>query len=182
MDFIRQTKIFSDLSCMKQSINHIIQQVGWGLKDQIGLTYRPGSNDSWFDAAGSLYDRGTKAFIAQEKDFTEYNPIPEFLRNSINLLSINENIKFGRIRIMRLVPRRGLSVHYDSETRYHYVIDTNPKSYLCLNNNQASGLEPRAQCYHIPMDGQWYHIDTRQTHWVYNGGDTDRIHIVISTV
>lgn len=182
MDFIRPTKFFSDLSLMKQCTNHLIQQIGWGLKDQIGLTHRPDSNNPWFDAAGSLYDRENKVFFAEEKDFSKFNPIPEFLLNSINALSENENIKFGRIRIMRLVPRRGLSVHYDSETRYHYVIDTNPKSYICVNDNQSSGLEPRAQCYHIPMDGQWYHIDTRKTHWVYNGGDTDRIHLVISTV
>lgn len=182
MNFIRPTDFFSDLSLMKQCTDQIIKQVGWGFKDQIGLTHRPRSNDSWFDAAGSLYNRETKKFIAEEKDFTEFNAIPEFLLNSFNELSAHENIKFGRIRIMRLVPRRGLSIHYDSETRYHYVIDTNPKSYMCLNNNQATGLEPRAQCYHIPMDGQWYHVDTRKTHWVYNGGDTDRIHLVISTV
>lgn len=182
MDFIRPTGFFSDLTLMKQTTNYVIQQVGWGSKDQIGLTCRAGSKDPWFDAAGSLYNRETKVFLAEEKDFTEQNPIPELLSNSFKDLSAHENIKFGRIRIMRLIPRRGLSVHYDSETRYHYVIDTNPKSYLCTNNNQATGLEPCAQCYHLPMDGQWYHIDTRKTHWVYNGGDTDRIHIVISTV
>lgn len=182
MDFISATGNYVDLKLMQVAANTIIQQVGWGSKDQIGLTYRPGSENPWFDAAGSLYDRESKRMLAQEKDFSQYNPIPTFLKEALSELERNQKIKFGRIRLMKLTPRRGLSVHYDAETRYHYVLDTNPKAFICVQNNNSSGLECRAQCYHLPSDGQWYHVDTRQTHWVYNGGDRDRIHLVLSTL
>jgi len=179
---IRSTNLFSNYNQMIEDVYSIINTVGWGTYNQIGLNYRPNATNTWTDAVGGLFDRTTKQRIGYEKDFTVYNKIPSYLLKQFNLLKQQENCNFGRIRLMRLTPRSGLSVHQDYETRYHFVVDTNPKSFFCFNTGDTTNLNVQAHCYHIPKDGQWYHIDTKQTHWVYNGGDTDRIHLVICAI
>lgn len=178
-EFIRATGLTASLDEMRADSREIIRMIGWGDRNQIGLTHRPGAKEPWIDAVGSLYDRERKVFTGSESDFTIRNPLPPTMESSLNDLAAREGIKFGRIRIMRLLPKTGLSVHKDNETRYHYVLSTNNKSYICKTDTDSTGLEPRATCYHLPMDGTWYHIDTREVHWVYNGGDTERIHLVV---
>jgi len=177
---INKTSLQGDFSAIVTDIENIIKNVGWGEKNQIGLNFRPGAENSWFDAVGSLYDKNNKIFIGKENDFTEFNPLSTGLKNELDRLVKVENIKFGRIRIMRLMPHCGLSVHNDLEPRYHLVIKTNPKSYFCFNTLPSEeDLTIRAQCYHIPADGHWYYADTTKIHWVYNGGETERIHLVV---
>ena len=79
----------------------------------------------------------------------------------------------GRVRYMRLMPKTGLTVHRDSEHRLHYVLETNPYSYVCNH------LENAALCRHLPADNNFHLVDTTQDHFVYNGGKTERIHLVI---
>lgn len=179
VEFIRATGIKAPLDSMQESAQEIVRTIGWGDRNQIGLTHRPGSAEPWLDAIGSLYDRERKVLIGSEYDFTIRNPLPPLMNTALNDLAVQENVKFGRIRIMRLLPRTGLSVHKDNETRYHYVLSTNNKSYMCKTNTDATEMEPRAVCYHVPLDGQWYHVNTREMHWVYNGGNTERVHLVV---
>lgn len=182
MTQIQPTNFFSDYEKMRTDIFYIINKIGWNGVNQIGLNYRPGANNTWTDAVGSLFDRQTKERIGHEKDFSEFNELPDYLVQQLTLLKNNQNCNYGRIRIMRLTPRTGLSVHEDCETRYHYVIETNNKSFFCFNTHTPTKLAIKAQCFHLPKDGQWYHIDTTKTHWVYNGGDTERIHLVICSI
>jgi len=177
--YITKTSLQCDYQTILANVEAIINTVGWKDKNQIGLNFRPGASNTWFDGIGSLYDKVTGNNIAKESDFTEFNPLPIYLKTSLENLREAFKIKFGRIRLMRLLPHRGLSVHHDTQTRYHYVINTNPKSYFCFNTQTTDKLEVRAQCYHIPADGHWYWVDTTKVHWVYNGGETERIHIVV---
>lgn len=183
MSRIQPTNFFSDLEQMYSDIYSVIHKAGWNSYNQIGITYRPNAANPWTDAAGSLVNSITKIRSGYEKDFTLYNPIPEYLKEQLELLRTNQNCKFGRIRIMRLSPKSGLSIHKDSEPRFHYVVDTNKKSFFCFNKDtMGQDLEVRAECYHIPRDGQWYYVDTTKTHWVYNGGESDRVHLVVSAL
>jgi hypothetical protein len=63
------------------------------------------------------------------------------------------------------------------------VIRTNPKAYIAHNvvdnNPERSVLPTTSVCYHLPADGIWYKVDTREVHWVYNGGEEERIHLVV---
>ena len=178
IDLIKPTGILSDYNVMIASSNEIVNTVGWGDKNQIGLTSR--IHGDWRDAVGSLYDRNTKTYSASERDFQFFNSIPLDIKNELLRLKELTGINFGRIRLMNLLPKTGLSVHKDSESRYHYVLKTNSRAYFCFNKSLDNDPDCQAVCYHIPCDGQWYHCDTRQTHWVYNGGDTDRIHLVVN--
>lgn len=179
---MRATGIHVDINQMVTDCQTVINSVGWGGKSQIGFKHRPHSTDPWFDSAGTLWDFENKKYHSQESDFSEWNAVPNSLKFAIGNLAELEKVKFGRIRLMRMVPKTGLTVHRDSHTRYHFVITTNPKSYFCYNIDAAQGSECRALCYHMPCDGQWYHCDTTRTHWVYNGGDSDRIHLVCNVL
>jgi len=181
MDFISKIGIHSDIEKMQDAANDIIQLVGWNNYNQIGLNRRFEFTNPWLDAVGSLFKKDSPSYGAKESDYTVFNSIPEYLKDSINELQLKQNINLGRARLMRLLPHRGLSVHRDFEVRYHYVIETNSKAYFCFNNDTTEDLDAKATCYHLPADGNWYKIDTTQTHWVYNGGETPRIHLVVST-
>ena len=167
-----------------QAAMNVINQSGWGHTRQISLKRRPTCDgDIWFDGVGSLYESTTKNFLANERDFTVWNlPQDNTIYQAITELESADNFISGRVRIMKLLPKTGLSVHHDTEVRYHLVLETNPKSYFCWNNESVKtdiDLPVQAVCYHMPKDYSWYYVDTRLVHWVYNGGHTERIHIVV---
>lgn len=189
MNFITATNIHQDHGQMTMDADTIIAQVGWGDKNQIMLNSRPGDLNPWYDGAGKSVDKETRQSLVREADFTVWNHIPSEIKNSVIELADRRGFTVGRVRIMRLNPRCGLSVHSDLETRYHYVLKTNPKSYFGLSHyNYSLGKlpedidTPAATCWHIPADGQWYHVKTTEPHFVYNGGDTERIHLVVCAV
>ena len=63
------------------------------------------------------------------------------------------------------------------------ILDKKIQMYvLCFKTNNTEQLSVVGECYHIPADGQWYHVNTVKTHWVYNGGSTPRIHIVVCAI
>jgi len=182
MSFIVATNIYSNLDLIKSDVNDITNEASWEPYNQIGLNFRPGSQNKWYDAVGSRFDKNNLCYGANEDEFTEFNIKSNYLYQELQNLKNKGNIKFGRIRLMRLLPHRGLSVHKDTEIRYHFVIETNKYSYLCETLDENDNLQVKANCFHLPADGQWYKIDTTKTHWVYNGGKTPRIHLVVCVI
>ena len=180
---IKKLNFKSDLSLYRQLSSEIIDKVGWGITNQIGLRSLSNSSDPWFDSVGSLFDRTTNTFKNTESNFNVWNLDPtNYIRQQIEKLQDIENINVGRIRIMKLLPKHGLSVHRDNEFRYHFVLKTNNKAYFSFNNNNnisTSDVTEVGTFYHIPADSHWYFVDTTKVHWVYNGGDDERIHIVV---
>jgi len=188
--FITKTNITANYQLMYKDLTDLINTVGWPDKqtsnsgkfypsNQIGLKCRKNAEIPLLDAAGRSYDENTKTIIVDENDFTEWvDVVPEFTKNAILELEQRENVKFGRIRIMRLLSKTGLSVHKDLEQRYHYVYDTNANAFF---GEKTEGLIT-AQCYHIPNDGYFYKVDTTRDHFVYNGGWESRIHLVMNII
>jgi hypothetical protein len=182
--FLKKLDIVSDVNKIATELDQILNTTPWTESNQIGIKHRLGAADSWRDAAGSLYNRDTGKQLGQEKDFTEWSiDSAWYVRQQIHELETNLGIKTGRVRFMNLPPRRGLSVHRDKEVRYHLVLKTNSKSFMALSSNvnieYSSDLPVTALCFNIPQDGHWWRVDTTQTHWVYNGGDINRIHLVV---
>lgn len=186
MNFITKTEFKADYQLMYKDMTDLINNVGWPEDriidgkfysgNQLGVKYRPGAQYPMLDCIGSLYDKATKTFTGYEHEFTEYvDELPEYTKNVIKQLEADANIKFGRIRYMRLLTKRGLSVHLDLEKRYHYVFDTNPNAFF----GEKTEGELAAKCYHIPNDGYFYLVDTTREHFVYNGGWEPRIHLVL---
>jgi hypothetical protein len=164
-----------DLPMVVKDIETVANMARWNEDNQIGLTHRPGAPYMWKDAVGSLHNDTTKS----ENEFTEINYlIPLTLKQMLIDFAEFQGIHLGRVRIMRLPSKRGLTVHRDTTVRYHLVINTNIDSFFGFRDlRQVDGVA--AKCYHIPADGHFYKVDTTKIHFVYNGGKTDRIHIVI---
>ena len=170
--FIKRLDVQADLEQINLDLEHVLTKTQWGAENQIGLTHRPTPVDVWKDATGSLYDRVNNVELVSEQAFTELNAeFPEYTKTVLTRLGIT----LGRVRYMRLAPKTGLSVHADNSVRYHLVLRTNPHAYIAQTMRGPIG----AVCYHMPADTHFYKVDTTLEHFVYNGGSTDRIHLVI---
>lgn len=178
--FVEKLDLNSDLINCQTSFDEVLKITSWH-HHQIGLRHRPNAENIWHDCLGSLYDRDTKIYRATESDFSMWClDEKNYLRQQIENLAQQYKFTLGRVRFMRLLPKQGLSVHSDNENRYHLVLKTNDFSYICNNvNSYNKTLQEIAKCYHIPFDGFWYKVKTTETHWVYNGGKTERIHVVV---
>lgn len=179
--FIKKLDLTADVELANQALEQVLTYTEWGIENQIGLSHRkePKAN-IWKDCIGSLYNRETGTDIANESEFTELNiNTPEYIKTKLEELSLLENIKIGRVRLMRLLPKAGLTVHSDTSVRYHLVLKTNPTSYIAHTFN---GGNVAALCFHIPADGYFYKVDTTKPHFVYNGGHEPRIHLVICPI
>ena len=186
-NFIQKLNFAADFNLMSNDLNEFVDSNPWpessymmGDKkyhaNQLGLTYRKNCENPLGDAGGSLIDPVTKTIVGKESDFTEWNDIGPYTKDIIESLSEYTGFKFGRVRYMRLMPKTGLSVHADFETRYHYVFKTNKYAYF---GEHVENDELAAKCYHIPDDGYFYKVDTTREHFVFNGGWEPRIHLVI---
>ena len=185
--FLEKLLLQSDYTRVLTELDTILTSHEWGRNNQIGLRHQSGASDPWTDAVGSLYNRQEQIKISSESMFTEWTVNSDsYTRQQIEELQDSLGIEIGRVRFMRLLPKTGLSVHRDDEVRYHLVLKTNPTSYIACASDfvvEQNSSEPvLATCYHIPADGNWWRVDTRQTHWVYNGGWEERIHLVVCGV
>lgn len=148
--------------------------------NQLGLKHRPNCICQTSDSSGSLINVQTKEILGYESDYTLYHDdIGIYTKEIISKLSDSIGQQFGRIRYMRLQPKTGLSVHVDTEERYHIVVKTNKFAYF---GQSFEDELIKANCYHIPSDGHVYRIDTTKPHFVYNGGWEPRIHIVLNII
>jgi Aspartyl/Asparaginyl beta-hydroxylase len=173
---IQQLLFNADIDQMNKDLVDILKVTDWGDENQIGLTHRPNAKDLYKDAVGSLY-RDQKVMIANEQEFTEINEQLPFYTNMIlHNFAKFQRIKLGRVRLMRLLPKRGLSFHRDATERYHLVLKTNIDSFLGF---RAFKEDMVAGCYHIPRDGYFYRVDTTKMHFAYNAGAEERIHMVV---
>lgn len=173
--------IEADLDRVKADLNQVLTLTQWLPENQIGLTYRPNAErDIWKDCIGSLYDKERKHEVLRERDFTEINKnIPLYTKTLLEQLASQERFKLGRTRYMLLESKKGLTVHFDTTVRYHLAIETNPHAYIAHTTKNQSLT---ALCYHIPADGNFYKVDTKMQHFVYNGGKVPRIHLVICPI
>lgn len=123
---------------------------------------------------GSLYREVSKneattikIKMFEEKDFTKF---VELFRATVfediyNYLICN--YKIGRIRLMRSFPHTCLSWHYDDTERLHYVLKSNTKCRMVIED----------QCLHMPQN-TWWKVNTKKYHTAFNGSQQERIHLV----
>ncbi|MNL47437.1 hypothetical protein D3C87_1702270 [compost metagenome] len=77
------------------------------------------------------------------------------------------------MRLMKMPPRKCLSIHDDTGPRYHFAIQTNPHAYLFFPKQKLS--------FQIPADGYLYGMNAEEQHTAFNADlDADRIHLVFS--
>lgn len=184
--FIKRLDTKVNLDTVKKCVNEILAKRPWPngsvedyrISNQIGLRHRPYAFDKWLDAVGGAKDNqeGKK-----ETDFSVWNEdVPQYLVDVVESVAKENNFKIGRVRIMRLMPKTGLMMHEDFEKRVHLVITTNKGCYISTPTTVEQGADYQIVGYHIPADEHFYKIDTTVYHFVYNSGDTERVHLVIN--
>lgn len=189
--FIKKLNFVSDSDRILNELHTILEhpEAGsiWASKNQVGINSRPASTEPWSDGVGSLLknssDYGT--LRASESDFTVWNLDEDsYLRQQVVGMAAATGFTPGRVRIMRLKPKTGLRLHPDTEERYHLVLQTNFQAmighHVREDFTERSDLPSLGIVYRIPKDNTWYKVDTTEVHWVYNGGNEDRIHVVVS--
>jgi len=99
-----------------------------------------------------------------------YTTKPEYVGTPIgNALSVIGNV--GEARLLKLNSAESYTAHADPDDRIHLAITTNPNSYLIdLDDNKL---------YHLPVDGEVWHMDTSKMHVAANFGARARIHLNI---
>jgi hypothetical protein len=177
MSIIKRLDLTVDADLIHRDLDTILTYTTWGSHNQIGLNHRRGATNVWFDNIGSLFNRETLQPIAQESEFDQWSAeFPTYVKTAIEMLEQAENIKTGRIRFMRCMPKSGLSYHVDTADRYHLVVETNPSAFFI---GAVKDKEEIAHCFHIPKDNHFYKVCTTNLHTIYNAGDEPRIHLVI---
>lgn len=186
---IKQTQFSVDHSKMLDDLNYVLaNHASWPEYDpqnprktinQISLRHRQNATgDLWADGNGSLINRETGSILAVESDFSQWNAkLPEYTKQVLEQLMSTEKVNFGRVRYMRLMPKTGLTVHTDTEQRYHLVLTTHR---FAMFGHVYEGGEELGKVYHMPADGHFYKVDTTLGHFVYNGSMQERIHLVCS--
>jgi hypothetical protein len=106
--------------------------------------------------------------------YTEFKYMNSIFKNTIweetlKLLPI----KISRARIMIMKPESLLVIHRDLEPRYHLALITDPACMFVDYDNKKT--------FHIPSDGYFYKVDTRQLHTFINPThDVYRVHLVVN--
>lgn len=170
----------------------LVTKVDWSDNNQIGLSCEYDDRDfgTQILAHGNVTRPSREGGRIVRKDEWYDTLIPEFettyfaeIWNKI----YEQTGQVWRMRLMRLQPKGCLSFHEDFYKRLHIPIITNTRCFFFINEtNEIPWLVdddlrvPSIQTYHLPADGGLYSVDTTKHHTVYNGGNTDRIHLVCS--
>ncbi|KPL06624.1 hypothetical protein AMJ86_07810 [bacterium SM23_57] len=170
----------------------VIERVSrWSHNNQISLSCRDGEQEhsAFVLAHGDAIapSRVDGVIVHQDSDFNGFLAAHNetYFRQIWDHLSEEFGAVF-RMRLMKLEPKASLSFHEDFFRRIHIPIITNDRSFFFMNEgNQIPWLTddirvPGIQTYHLPADGRMYLVDTTRHHTVYNGGKTDRVHLVCS--
>lgn len=113
------------------------------------------------------------------KLFSFWHPeTPKYTKDIIDEVCYITGHKLVRARYLCLPPGKGLSYHEDLGERIHFVIDTNPQSLFFFVGEGV--FHENLQPHHLPCSNNFVKVDTTKTHFVYNAGHTNRIHLVIS--
>ena len=157
-----------DLLALQKDCLHLLEKYPVREERQICLTHRPEVIDlekRLYEGAGGLRSK------FGEFEFSKINEELNGLYVYDYLKELASRRKLGRTRIMVLPPRVCYSMHRDwSMYRFHVALQTNKHAYIIYESGEM---------YHIPSDGHVYKMETHPIHSAFNGGNSDRIHLVM---
>jgi len=157
-NFIRLDYKF-DVDLLKKDVYNVVENVGWGDKNQICLTHPPEKED-WFFGTGPL---------TASKTFTQLNRFlyGSYFETTYN--TIKNEYPVGRVRLMMLPGQKCFSIHADITKRIHIPVETNEQCMMIIDN----------EVKHMPADGSAWLTNTTRPHTALNGNLIfDRLHIL----
>jgi hypothetical protein len=162
---ITRTDLYIDVARIQKVLDSVLPLFQ---DNRLYVTSRPGAEDPLHDGSGWLPQGESEA------DYTILNE--PFRGTAVEELLCLLPSAYGRVRFMLMPPKTCYSFHWDTTTRLHYAIITNPACYLMRRQGDT------AVFYHIPADGYVYRMDTRMTHSAMNCSAEPRVHLVIANL
>lgn len=187
---VYENSVINDLLNLKSAVSNnaktywplvISETSDLAKKIQCNIDSRRGIN--WKDHIRSISVRNRVNSMASLDSF--YNPevdernCTKFLPNIGYIKILLNKIKAvpTRTRFTLLKPGQQVKPHIDNDPSYiirmHFPIFTNEKCFF--------GFNWKGQKYEYHMEvGKVYMVNNGITHWAYNHGDTERMHLVVS--
>lgn len=154
----------------------------WKNNDQICLNTTVDYTDDYQYGVGTLPLPGELTEIKSREDkveyikqyhrgiegkFTQFNS--QFVNTPLEEIYhfVKSNFNVGRVRLMRLAPRKAMSWHNDATMRLHYPIETDIGSRMVIDN----------EAIHLPAN-TWWITNTLKHHTAFNCTNKYRIHLV----
>ena len=168
-EYMKKLPFKFDIEELKKALKDIEKYASFdNPTEQIGLTHTAKEyegKDKRYEACGS-----TMNLKFEETEFTEFN---EDLKDTYfyevyKTLSTMYNL--GRVRLLKIEPKRCLSWHMDHQERIHVPIISNSGNMLAILN----------KCYFLPADGSSYIVNLLLTHSAFNGGFEPRYNFLCS--
>ena len=178
-----------DINKMREAVDQLIkirpfeqpQKDGLLKSNAICLNYDEKELDEWFggNVRGKYWTYPKSDWNEEERliniNEEEYTEVCSQFKNTYieevyNI--IKSQWKIGRMRFLMKPPRSCLSWHRDPEKRIHIPIITNPGCRMVIED----------ESYHMPADGSVYITDNSKYHNFFNGGETDRLHLVSTLI
>ena len=170
-----------DIQKLQLATNELFSQMSWQQHVVKGLcmTQIPGDPSSadgdklrgvFYTKPDSSGEEVKREKAIDESHYTEF--VEDFKGTYFEEVynELSKKHKLGRVRLLLLEPRNSLSWHRDPEPRLHIPIFTNPGAHIVIDN----------EVKHLPADGGVWFTDTRRYHTVFNGGEENRIHLVMT--
>lgn len=153
----------------------------WEQHNQLSLTHHP----------DTVLLKVLDGIGRQTAPVTDYSVFNESLKDTYfyHIWQVmNEQIGICRVRLMRQRPGTCLSFHCDYEDRYHMAIETAPRAWILLSNQESyefpdpqGHMVPGIDVFHVPADGRIYSLESTRYHTAVNASKKDRIHLVMSS-
>ena len=170
-----------DIQKLQLATNELFSQMSWQQHVVKGLcmTQIPGDPSSadgdklrgvFYTKPDSSGEEVQREKAIDESHYTEF--VEDFKGTYFEEVynKLSKHYKLGRVRLLLLEPRNSLSWHRDPEPRLHIPIFTNPGAHVVVDDRVK----------HLPADGGVWFTDTRNYHTVFNGGEENRIHLVMT--
>lgn len=161
-----------DIDHLQKDCQTLISKVGFDQDNsQICLQHSSQCQNKWHDGTGSLPKKYPNFDVFRTID-TNYVIINDEIKHTYIFTVLSElgkHFSIFRCRLMCLRPRSCYSWHYDQTCRLHIALKTNQHCRMVFENGS----------WHIPADGAVYLTNTTQWHSAFNGGFSERIHLVL---
>ncbi len=179
-----------DLSRLVADMFRVAGMAEWTHRNQISLSCKSRDRGLTYQelAHGSATTLSEQTKLGDEFEYDEF--ISEFKHTYFYEIWKELREEYGGVYRMRLMLLdqnvRIYRVHQDYYYRYHIPIITNDLSFLHMSNIDGHPQVtddfqvPSMMTYHLPADGSMYQVNTTTMHTAYNGGSTDRVHLVCS--
>ena len=175
-----------DIGELRSALSEVLARIGYDdtYRDSgfgtLPVTRRPGTSGfDPVDISGQYWLRPDETYeevardpVVDEHGYTEL--LPEFAGTYFEhvVTELRSIGAIGRTRLNLKEPFNVNSFHRDPEPRVHIPIHTNPGCMFVVNHHVT----------HLPADGSTCYTDTRGYHTAFNGGDTDRVHLVAAVL